>query len=380
MNDILLTARWPVGGIRTFLKYVYADSSFADCGLVFAVPDTKEARHLSTDLASTSAEFIWLPADTFGYIRELRRVISSTEFPVVHAHGFTSILACTLGVRTTRVIATIHDVLLDSQLKGAKGALKKIALRRALTVPSCIHAVSNACASNLIEMLELPSTVRSSITVVRNGIDVHAFASASPADIRKELGLSTEALLFGFFGRFMNQKGFRYIVEAIKYLRDAGMHDVCVVCVGSGGFKDQEIRDIESRDLVSAFRFIDFVPHVGSIMKSVDAVLMPSLWEACGLVAMEAMVSGTPLIATDIPALNELCDGSPATLVPVRDGVALSKVLQTWDCDEQRRLARAYSEVAAERFSGVKAARGIRAIYEQYLDSSQATASSSDNQ
>ncbi|MEL6447902.1 MAG: glycosyltransferase family 4 protein [Pseudomonadota bacterium] len=360
---ILITARWPVGGIRTFLKYVYQRLDASELQLAFALPDMPEARQLADDLSGRGYEFHWSGADTRDYARTLRRLCRETRYDLVHSHGFTALLVTRLIRSKARHLVTVHDVLLEAQLSGLKGWAKYHLLRHSLRRVEVVHAVSEACAENLNQMLSLGPSVASKITVVRNGIDVSGFVRCDAEDVRSKLRIDADALVVGFFGRFMNQKGFRYLADAVSRINEAGGRRVVVVCVGSGGFLARDRRDIEARGLSAYFIFADFVPHVGGLMKGVDCVVMPSLWEACGLVAMEAMVAGSPLLATDIPALRELTAGSPAHLVPVRDSKAIASVLSGFDVNRERASSAAFAERAAQQFDVGLTIAGIRDLY-----------------
>ena len=83
-----------------------------------------------------------------------------------------------------------------------------------------IHSVSHDAQENLLTYF--PSLDRKKCRVIANGIEVARFAEISPRDLRSELELGEEHFLIGFMGRFMAQKGFRNLVEAVEYTQPAG--------------------------------------------------------------------------------------------------------------------------------------------------------------
>jgi glycosyltransferase involved in cell wall biosynthesis len=100
---------------------------------------------------------------------------------------------------------------------------------------------------------------------------------------------------------------------------------------------------------------------------SADAFLFPSVKEGWGLVAMEALAVGLPLIATDIPVFREyLADGETALLVPPGDSGALADVMQRVMEDEgvRKSLADAGPEVA-RRFTWHRAATDHERLYRE---------------
>src|SRR6185295_2308629 len=139
------------------------------------------------------------------------------------------------------------------------------------------------------------------LRVIRNGIPVDALDQQGKIDLPERTG---DTILFGFFGRFMPQKGFDDLIDAVEILsRDPECQGKFkVLAVNDGSFVREYRNEIARRGLSGAFVFKGFVPDASALMKDLDGVVMPSLWEACGLVAMEALAAGCPLIATT-------CDG-----------------------------------------------------------------------
>jgi glycosyltransferase involved in cell wall biosynthesis len=127
----------------------------------------------------------------------------------------------------------------------------------------------------------------------------------------------------------MAQKGFRYLVDAIETLRQhPGLpRKPLVLTFGDGGFIQEEMQAIKDRRLNEYFRFMPFAPNVAGTIKGLDVVAMPSLWEACPLQPMEALVCGRPLIGTDCIGLREVLRSTPARIVSPRDGAALARAI-----------------------------------------------------
>jgi glycosyltransferase involved in cell wall biosynthesis len=126
---------------------------------------------------------------------------------------------------------------------------------------------------------------------------------------------------------------------------------------------------IERRGLADRFSFLGFVPNARKLMPWVDAVVMPSLWEACPLQTMEALAGGAPYIGTDIPGVRELVESSPAIIVPPRDAAALAGAMETVLAapDEARSRARAFAPTGRERFAVQASASGLERLYDEVL-------------
>jgi glycosyltransferase involved in cell wall biosynthesis len=227
-----------------------------------------------------------------------------------------------------------------------------------------IHAVTQDGADNLREFL--PGVVKGPcrITVIPHGINIGSFNDSSARDVRRELQLDQNVVLFGFFGRFMAQKGFRTLVEAAALLVKEGLGDrFRVVCVGGGGFVREDTAFIEQRGLKNQFAFLPFERHIGPSLKGVDVVVMPSLWEASGLLAMEAMVCGTPLIASTCIGLQETIAGTPAKGVTPKDATSLATAMRNEIASPSKEASRAFVPAAMQRFDARNSFRDLHAVY-----------------
>jgi glycosyltransferase involved in cell wall biosynthesis len=119
--------------------------------------------------------------------------------------------------------------------------------------------------------------------------------------------------------------------------------------------------------LAGAIRFLPFVPDVAPILKGLDVVVMPSLWEACGMLAMEAMVAGVPVIGTSCVGLREVLSGTPSVVVPPRDGAGLAAALLAEMERPTADSAKAFASEAARRFDVKEKALMLEKLMLQFL-------------
>lgn len=106
---------------------------------------------------------------------------------------------------------------------------------------------------------------------------------------------------------------------------------------------------------------------IAGTIKAVDVVAMPSLWEASGLVAMETLVAGVPLVVSDASGLREVTTDTPTRMVPMRDPEALLHAIIDMSAPEKRFIAQAFSPVAAQRFDVAETRRRVAALYEDLI-------------
>lgn len=364
---ILLVVRWPVGGIRTFMRYVYTRFDPEQWHFTIVAPDHSELDELADDLKNCDVDFVLTESrpSAFKYGLTIFKQLVTQRFDLIHSHGFTSAICAALPSRLMfcKHIITSHDILNAEQFVGVAGQLKHLALNAALRTASVVHSVSHDAQDNLLSFF--PSLRKRESIVIPNGIEVERFLQASPKNL-----CSDDAFLIGFFGRFMSQKGFRYLVEAIELLAsDATLtRQPLVLAFGWGGFVEREKREIKEKGLEKYFRFMPFEPNVAGAIKGVDVVVMPSLWEACGLLAMETLVCGTPLIATDCIGLREVVAGTPAIQIPLRDARTLANEVSRMmkgDCVEN---FKDFSTKAAMKYDVKYQAAEIMHLYTSVTD------------
>lgn len=370
IKSVLVFARHPSGGIRTYFRYVYGQPCMADIGLTFLTPASTSMDsvvsmldnsriHLTT--RDSSASLLWL----------LLKSLVTRRFDLIHSHGFTAGILAVVPARLFRIphIITTHDVFTEGQFKGWKGRLKLWLAGRLLGMADVVNPVGNDARENLVKTH--PHLERQSrVVAIRNGIEAKAFMLDERRDLRKEAGLASDVLMVGFFGRFMAQKGFRTLVDAVaKWNEDSQKGPLHVACFGWGGFIREEQADLKARNLERFFHFFPATDEMVKALRGVDAVVMPSRWEACPLLPMEAFIAGVPLIATECIGLKEVIDDTPVMRFTVDNSESLLQALKAF---EKRRdiLARAAADfriIAAERFDVKNTSTDLRRLFDGAL-------------
>jgi glycosyltransferase involved in cell wall biosynthesis len=374
-HRILLIVRHPLGGIRTFFRYVYRHFDPEKYEFILVAPDLPGTRVLLEDLRKLN--LVYIPLDKNVSNRELlkvvTRIIRKEPFDLIHSHGFTSSACAIVGALSKRTphLLTSHDVFTQRQFTGLKGLVKRIALGMMLTLIDCIHCVSHDARENLLAYLPILKLFKHKVIAIPNGIEVEPFLNAEIRDLRRELGLPPESFLIGFLGRFMSQKGFRYLVDALERIKKEPdlLKKPFILTVGEqDGFIREEKLEVQKRGLTDSIIFLPFVANVASTLKGLDIVAMPSLWEACGLLAMEAMVAGVPLAGTDCVGLREVLQNTPAHIVPTRDSLALSKALVREMRNPTTTKTKEFAIEAAVRFQVKERAAQIEQLMLRFLE------------
>jgi glycosyltransferase involved in cell wall biosynthesis len=192
-------------------------------------------------------------------------------------------------------------------------------LRRAYSLATHVVAVSHGQAAWMRAQCLVPET---KLTVIRSATDMSSLMRLVPPAERKKDG----PLHLGAYGRYAEQKGFDVLVEAMHHVP----HEVARLSLrGIGPDKDK----LTTLALGLPHVIVGGLVHdVASFLETVDAVAVPSRWEAFGQVAAEARAAARPLITADVDGLTEQVAPDFGQLVPAGDAKALARAI----CDLAR--------------------------------------------
>jgi glycosyltransferase involved in cell wall biosynthesis len=233
-------------------------------------------------------------------------------------------------------VMTSHDVFCHTRLSGILGWLKFRALEQMLRRLDVLIAVGNDARDDHLAHLPGLRNGPCRVVAIPNGIELARYEPRRPSGaLRNELGLAAGVSLLGFLGRFMPQKGFLPLVDALSALAGgpyAGRFHL--LAVGSGDFVREYKAEVERRgELRGRVTFREHAADVAPILRELDLLVIPSLWEACPILPMEALVSGIPVLGSDCIGLREVLRDTPSRTVPAGDPPALAAAIgRALDC------------------------------------------------
>lgn len=357
----------PSGGIRTYFSYIYGHKVMRGLQLRFVTPITSASVYFKENITNELCHIQAKPT-LFSLFRELVRDVWKNRPDIIHSHGFTAVALASVPAKLMGIkhIATTHDILQDSQFSGFKGKLKRKVIGLLLSLPDVLNPVGEDAKKNL-EQVYPQFSKNNQIKVIRNGIDTQFFYTEDVRNIRSEISLEDGALLLGFFGRFMSQKGFSLLVNAVDlWNSQEGAKILHVACFGWGGFIREEQQSLKERGLDSCFHFFPNTDEMPKALRGVDAVVMPSLWEACPLLPMETMVAGVPLIASNCIGTAEVVHDSPALVFEKGNLDGLLCKLKEFENNQDEIVikADAFRLEAKKRFDVCETVKKLRSLYE----------------
>jgi glycosyltransferase involved in cell wall biosynthesis len=345
------------------------------------LPDIEEAEYFRQQVASwpgtdvVLAPMISRERHLCWFLRTLRSLLRKRHFDIIHSHGITAAAQTVLANFAIGVphVVTSHGMVSREEFHGLSGRLQLLVLSALLSRSSAIVAVTDDARDNHLEMLPFLRRRPDSVVVILNRIDVELFKPCNTTNgrgIRKQLGLGDSVLLAGFLGRFMPQKGFLVLADAVDRLFQNGTApQFHLVAMESGDFIQEYQAELGQRFPLAAkhISFLPRVPNTVNVLSQLDLVLMPSLSEACGLVAMEAMAMGVPVLGSDCPGLREVLRGTPSAIVPANDPDAWAEAIRRAIDSNCTAQARAYSATARARFDATQTAKQLSDLFENVL-------------
>ena len=165
---------------------------------------------------------------------------------------------------------------------------------------------SNYMKNELQRLFGLPYE---KINVVPNGVNLNLFSDIErDYDFRRRFAMDNEKIIL-FMGRLVYEKGIQTLISAMpKILQN--YHDAKLVIAGKGGMIDELRAQVDYLGLGNKVYFTGYLgsKDVQKMYKCADVAVFPSTYEPFGIVALEGMLSGTPVVVSDIGGLNEIVE------------------------------------------------------------------------
>lgn len=198
------------------------------------------------------------------------------------------------------------------------------------------------------------------IHILPFGIELDRFERRpAKTEARKQLGLPLDAHICGTIGRFDQGKGQEYLLHAVADLAGKGLR-IHALLVGEDtrgeqqGYGAQLHALAREMNIADRVHFRPFLDDVETAYAAMDIFALTSISETYGMVTVEAMASGLPIVATNSAGTPDIIDdGRTGLLIPVRDHAALAGAIDSLltDTELANRLALAANVEAARRFS-----------------------------
>ena len=211
-------------------------------------------------------------------------------------HLWAAFVARVLGIK----VYFRDDANMISKARTARNIkLKRLYFRLLLSIANGVLSVGKANTDYYLAHGVHPDKIKSMPWAVDNDYFMTAASSANRHEMRAEMGLTEDSILFSFVGKLSHRKGVELLIEAFNMLTDTCEFDIHLAFVGDG-----ELRELVERATINNGRihYMGFKDQVELALwyACIDALVLPSLRnETWGLVVNEAGIAGKPAIVSD---------------------------------------------------------------------------------
>lgn len=236
------------------------------------------------------------------------------RFDIIHAHDWLVYYAARELKMTYDVplVATIHATEngrnhgnLHNELQHRIHSLEWELTYEASRVIVC----SRSMRRELVHLFQLPED---KLDIIPNGVDLGASSADRPAADaypfhRSEYAAPEESIIF-YIGRLVHEKGVHVLLEAMSSVLER--HPAAKLVIAGTGPMKQALMDQAATLPSGKVMFTGFISDAvrNELLAAADVCVFPSLYEPFGIVALEAMQSGTPLVVSDTGGLSEIID------------------------------------------------------------------------
>jgi glycogen(starch) synthase len=206
------------------------------------------------------------------------------------------------------------------------------------------------------------------IEVIPNGVDLPRWETDPARVAAARDRYAGDGPLLGFAGRLVYEKGVQHLIGALPELRRRH-GGVRLVIAGDGPQRGELEGTAHRLGIAHAVHFTGFIgAELGATMAATDAMVVPSIYEPFGLVALEAAAVGAPLAVTHIGGLAEIVEpGVTGRTFAARDDGALAEAVwsQIADQDGARQMAKAAKAMVRERYGWGTVATQTAQLYQE---------------
>ncbi|MFA6043228.1 MAG: glycosyltransferase family 4 protein [Patescibacteria group bacterium] len=287
--------------------------------------------------------------------RQLREIFAKEQFDVLHIHAPEQPMLSQLSLlnSTTVNVGTFHAQY-DRSLP--------LGFLRPLVAPGMARLHARIVVSDAAQQSIAKYFPEGAYTTVPNGVDVAHFASGKP------LAEYADRPNILFVGNFVIRKGFVHLLEAFLHLRKT-LPKVRLLAVGDGNLRptyERELGDLVGKDVI----FTGRVPNeaLPNYYASAQVYCSPATGrESFGIVLLEAMAAGRPVVASDIPGYRAVVGATQAArMVPVGDTLGFAAALAEVLTQPEKAQAMAVAgQRAAKQYAWEHIAAQVEQVYQQ---------------
>ena len=293
--------------------------------------------------------------EIFDYLPEFLKAFfefqhqQETIYPLIHTNYWLSAWVG-MEIKKRQMVRHLHTYHSLGAVKYSSiTTIPIIAKTRLRVEKQCLETADMVIATSPQEEEHMRSLVskKGNIMVIPCGTNIDCFGSIDKETGRAQLGIEPETKLVMYAGRFDERKGIETLVRAVASEKVKRHENLKLMIVGGStpGEKDgiererigDLVRELEIEDITE---FTGRVGHedLAAYYAAADICVVPSHYEPFGLVAIEAMASRTPVVASNVGGLKfSVADGETGLLAPPQNEMAFAEAIDSILSDAQWR-------------------------------------------
>lgn len=276
------------------------------------------------EIESLGGKIVLVPSikHIFKFKKALKKLLKSEHFDIIHSHMNTlSVIPLKVATKCHYQVRIAHSHSTSNKAEKIRNIAKNI-----LRLFSRIYATRYlACSKHAaIYQFGKVSWDYKEVTLIHNAIDLDKFAFNPQFrnEIRNELGIKETDILAGNFGRMVDQKNQKYILKMAKATLNEHP-EVKYLIVGSGEHESSLKQEIANNGLNNVI-ILPTRSDINRYYSALDVLVLPSLYEGLGLIAIEAEANGLYCLLSNFVPQETLVSGYGKYL-PIED-----KNIQDW--------------------------------------------------
>jgi len=350
--------KWVGGGVEAVVMNYYRNIDKKKIQFDFIFDD--DSNDIPYDeIEKLGGKVILIPPyqKVFKYHKELKRVLMSGNYKIVHSHINTLSVFSLYAAKKAGVPVRIAHSHSTTNKKEWKKNLLKLVLRP-LSKKYATHYF--ACTEHAAKWMFGDNE---DTYILNNAIDLNKFKYSNKIreEKRKELKLKDNAFVIGHIGRFVKQKNHEFIIDVFNEIHKENKNAVLLL-VGKGPLMDEIKEKVKELKLTKNVKFLGQRSDVNELYQAFDLFLFPSLYEGLGMVAIEAQTSGLQCIAsTEVPSIAKVTDNL--------EFLELDDTIEMWKnviLDKQNKKRKSY--VTEVKKAGYDIKTEVKKLEEKYIE------------
>lgn len=296
----------------------------------------------------------------FRNIFEIFKIIKKGNYDIVHTHllhaQFWTALAKTLDFSKKRkYITTEHST---SNSRRGRGIFRYFD-KGLFNSYHRVVCISQAVKESLMKWLE--DNGEEKYPIIENGVDLKLFHEAKKLE-REEIGISPGEIALIMIARLNRAKDHITLLKSLKKLP----LNYKLILAGDGETKGEIQKAVEEMGLQQRVRLLGMRTDVSALFHTADIAIHSSHFEGFGITAVEAMASGIPLVASDVPGLGEVVRGGGLVFNPGDENDLTEKILSLENNEYREKISQRERE-QSKKYSLEKTAEEYIELYRKLL-------------